>query len=556
MPQRGTRIASVSAAAAVVTTAAGSIAHCSQQRASLHTNRDLSASAVPAATPPLDATFAATHTDTASSPSASASHAALLSFLSSHCRGISLSSSDVELLDSPRSFYTTLLDLTAKAQKRIVLSSLYVGTGPDEMKLGMALRERMVQVPGLRVECLLDFLRGTRPAATAGQESWAALAPLLSPELSPRFRLDLLALPPPAVPHQISPVRDWVERTWLTGVKTREARGVHHMKFYLFDDTVILSGANLSDTYFTTRQDRYVVIRSKPLADFYEALQSNLKQMPFCQRMTAEGLEAKPAAERFGVEHKTGRDEWDRRQELGREVAALFAPDPATAATINPAHDTVVFPTLQLGTLGVTHDEAITSALFTLATTGRLPPSAASLDAAPSAAAHSDLDATRSAAAPLLIPPPRSLVVATGYMNLTDAYTRLLLAAPPRAEGDQSTSVRIVAASREANGWWGAKGGGRFVPELYAAAALSVEHTERSALCPHAALCRWTGSNAAVLSAGCSALTFLCPCRVLCAVWMCAVSFFLRLPQPVPPLVFDCWNGVALVGATMPRGCG
>ena len=35
-----------------------------------------------------------------------------------------------------------------------------------------------------------------------------------------------------------------------------EVVGVNHLKVYLFDDDVILSGANLSNTYFTNRQDR------------------------------------------------------------------------------------------------------------------------------------------------------------------------------------------------------------------------------------------------------------------------------------------------------------
>lgn len=41
------------------------------------------------------------------------------------------------------------------------------------------------------------------------------------------------------------------------------------MKLYIFDDTLIISGANLSNDYFTNRQDRYYVIRDKKLTDFY-----------------------------------------------------------------------------------------------------------------------------------------------------------------------------------------------------------------------------------------------------------------------------------------------
>lgn len=39
-----------------------------------------------------------------------------------------------------------------------------------------------------------------------------------------------------------------------------ELFGVHHIKAQIFDDTVILTGANLSETYFTNRKDWYFVI--------------------------------------------------------------------------------------------------------------------------------------------------------------------------------------------------------------------------------------------------------------------------------------------------------
>lgn len=43
-----------------------------------------------------------------------------------------------------------------------------------------------------------------------------------------------------------------------------EVKGVHHVKLYLFDDDVIVTGANLSHSYFTYRQDRYMLIRNAP----------------------------------------------------------------------------------------------------------------------------------------------------------------------------------------------------------------------------------------------------------------------------------------------------
>ena len=49
----------------------------------------------------------------------------------------------------------------------------------------------------------------------------------------------------------------------------REVIGVNHVKAFVFDDTVIMTGANLSNTYFSTRLDRYMVFNDSPeLADF------------------------------------------------------------------------------------------------------------------------------------------------------------------------------------------------------------------------------------------------------------------------------------------------
>ena len=39
--------------------------------------------------------------------------------------------------------------------------------------------------------------------------------------------------------------------------------GVQHVKAYVFDNDVIISGANLSENYFTNRQDRYFLIRAQ-----------------------------------------------------------------------------------------------------------------------------------------------------------------------------------------------------------------------------------------------------------------------------------------------------
>jgi len=53
----------------------------------------------------------------------------------------------------------------------------------------------------------------------------------------------------------------------------RETLGVQHIKGYVFDDTVLISGADLSNDYFMDRQDRYWVFRDCPqLADWMASL--------------------------------------------------------------------------------------------------------------------------------------------------------------------------------------------------------------------------------------------------------------------------------------------
>lgn len=74
-----------------------------------------------------------------------------------------------------------------------------------------------------------------------------------SPGIESRVRLGLTLMPQlRGLLGRLLPPR-WIEAT-----------GVFHLKAYVFDrHTIILSGANLSQDYFTNRQDRYVVISTK-----------------------------------------------------------------------------------------------------------------------------------------------------------------------------------------------------------------------------------------------------------------------------------------------------
>lgn len=65
--------------------------------------------------------------------------------------------------------------------------------------------------------------------------------------------------------------------------RINEIPSVFHLKAYIFDDRLLVSGANLSKDYFTNRQDRYVVFDKVPnLCAHYIAVISALSSLSYC----------------------------------------------------------------------------------------------------------------------------------------------------------------------------------------------------------------------------------------------------------------------------------
>lgn len=65
------------------------------------------------------------------------------------------------------------------------------------------------------------------------------------------------------------------------GRRFDEGWGLQHMKLYGCDDEIILSGANLSNDYFTDRQDRYQLFSSRKLTQFYETLHDAIASVSY-----------------------------------------------------------------------------------------------------------------------------------------------------------------------------------------------------------------------------------------------------------------------------------
>lgn len=159
----------------------------------------------------------------------------------------------IRILRAPTEFYETLKERILKAEKRVFLSTLYIGK--TEHDLIDTLRQALRRQPNLQVSILSDALRGTREAPSA---SCASLLTPLIEEFGDRVEIRMYHTPNlRGLRKQIVPKR------------LNEGWGLQHMKLYGIDDEIIISGANLSDDYFRNRQDRYHVFSSKDLTNYF-----------------------------------------------------------------------------------------------------------------------------------------------------------------------------------------------------------------------------------------------------------------------------------------------
>ncbi|GAW79703.1 phosphatidylglycerophosphate synthase [Plasmodium gonderi] len=172
-----------------------------------------------------------------------------------------------KVLFSPTEFFDTLKDMFRSSRKRIVISCLYVGIGDLEKELITSIKNNK-NIKTLRVDILLDKQRATRPEGKLKESSVSVLFDLF--DYANNINLSLFHNPLlGAILYNILPYR------------ANEAIGVMHMKVFISDDRVILSGANLSDSYLRNRQDRYIMIENKLLADSVHKIVNGIQKMSF-----------------------------------------------------------------------------------------------------------------------------------------------------------------------------------------------------------------------------------------------------------------------------------
>lgn len=167
----------------------------------------------------------------------------------------------VTIINEPNVFYKTLLKRSAEAKSRITLASLYLGTGELEQVFVDTISKNENFLKGnLKLNVLLDYARGSRYQ----HNSRTMLLPLIEKQKNCQVSL------------YHTPVLRGLRKKFAPE-RFNEIFGLQHMKLYIFDDYLIISGANLSNDYFTNRQDRYFEIKDRELADFYDGLVSKVQ---------------------------------------------------------------------------------------------------------------------------------------------------------------------------------------------------------------------------------------------------------------------------------------
>lgn len=141
------------------------------------------------------------------------------------------------------------------------MTSLYIGDGPLERFLIDQLFNKLEVNKALRLSLLVDFNRGHRGKIHTSMSLTMPLKANFMPNHKVRVGFY-------KQPHSLN----------INAFPSlQEARGVQHMKICIFDDHVLLTGSNLSDSYFTDREDRWILFKNSPeLANYCDDLANSM----------------------------------------------------------------------------------------------------------------------------------------------------------------------------------------------------------------------------------------------------------------------------------------
>lgn len=172
----------------------------------------------------------------------------------------------VEFLSHSQAFKTHILRLIAQASRRIYLTALYFEQDEAGQEILHAIYQAKKANPSLDIRILVDWHRAQRgrigEATAQSNADWY---------------------------HKIKKqyAEQGVEGVQFYGVpvNSRELLGVLHLKGFVFDDTLLYSGASINNVYLQQferyRYDRYHIIQNQAVADsFVRLLQNEILNHP------------------------------------------------------------------------------------------------------------------------------------------------------------------------------------------------------------------------------------------------------------------------------------
>ncbi|KAL7408975.1 hypothetical protein BDY24DRAFT_404847 [Mrakia frigida] len=351
---------------------------------------------------------------------------------------------EITVLREPEEFLTTLLALIKRSRKRLTISSLYIGD--HEVELIDAIRSSLSTHLDLKVTFLLDKNRCTRKPWP--EASTAALLYPLVRDFSPE-RVEVWFYKSPSFVAKLLPNR------------FKEGFGTWHSKIYGGDEEVIVTGANLSHDYFTTRQDRYFHFRNaSSLTTYLSSLvqlytQFSYRLLPTATttstpqiRSSSSSPSPSPSSASSHSSHPSSSPPSQTPYSLTWSPSSTSSPqtfqsDASKALTTFQSRwaedtsvssndlDTVVWPVVQVGYLDVREEERAMSDLWEEA---------------------GELAKDGKGDRPLVD-------MTSGYFAFSEGYKTAVL--------DSKADVRIVAASPKANGFYGSKGISGLIPDGY-----------------------------------------------------------------------------------------
>jgi CDP-diacylglycerol--glycerol-3-phosphate 3-phosphatidyltransferase len=333
---------------------------------------------------------------------------------------VDLDASQITILETPDEFYETLKARIRHAKRRIFLSTLYIGKTEEELIL--TIRESMRASPSVRLHILTDKLRGTRESPNPSCAS--LLAPLVAEFGEKRVEIRMYHTPN------------------LTGIKKQlvprrinEGWGLQHMKLYGVDDETILTGANLSNDYFTNRQDRYHLFSSKDVTDYFFKIQQAVSSFSFL---------IKPSDAPAGYKAT-----WP---EMNSAPNPLHDPKSFVAHTTKAIHTLIAPPPPPSpASRGGTSAPKNTRVYLLTQTSQLLEPDTST-----------ELPAMTHILRTLALPTYKdsSWVFTAGYFNPAPALTNLLL-------GTASSKATVITAHPAANGFYKSAGVSGMLPDAY-----------------------------------------------------------------------------------------